>query len=314
MSTITAALQIPATAAADTPLVAPAASAAESAASDDFILALTQALSSAAPPMAAVMTQAIQIAVAADQEPLSAETLAADEAAAAQFASMLVLPWTPQVVVLPAGNGADPLGLLGGTSSSLVMSAKLQAIDADAQAAPGAALLELPSGMERTSNLDAGAMFGLVERQSGPPTAATDAAAARPMQSPVGSPAWSEEFGTRLTLMAERGQHSASLRLSPEHLGPLEIRIAIRDDQASVWFGAAHADTRAAIEHALPRLREMFAAQGMTLTDAGVSHEPPRERLPTSRHSGTSGEAATEMPITISTHTLQRIGLIDAYA
>jgi flagellar hook-length control protein FliK len=145
-------------------------------------------------------------------------------------------------------------------------------------------------------------------------TLTSDAGAvSRPLQHNVGARAWTEELGTRVTLMAERGQHSASLRLSPEHLGPLEIRIAIRDDQASVWFGAAHADTRAAIEHALPRLREMFAAQGMSLTDAGVSREPPREQLPTpARQGGGFAEPGNETAVTIT--TVQRIGLIDAYA
>ena len=62
-------------------------------------------------------------------------------------------------------------------------------------------------------------------------------------------------------------KRTTSLRLWPEHLGPLEVRITMNDDQASVWFGAAHADTRAAIENALPRLRELFASQGLSLTD-----------------------------------------------
>ena len=78
--------------------------------------------------------------------------------------------------------------------------------------------------------------------------------------------------------MVEQGKHTASLRLSPEHLGPLEIQISMNDDQASVYFGAANADTRAALENALPKLREMFASQGLSLTDAGVHREPPRQQ------------------------------------
>ena len=103
-----------------------------------------------------------------------------------------------------------------------------------------------------------------------------DQVISRSVHAPVGSAAWADEIGSRLTLMAEHGRHTASIRLSPEHLGPLEVRITMQDDQASVWFGAAHADTRAAIETALPRLRELFASQGLSLTDAGVSHEAPR--------------------------------------
>ncbi|MGH8177617.1 MAG: flagellar hook-length control protein FliK [Steroidobacter sp.] len=135
----------------------------------------------------------------------------------------------------------------------------------------------------------------------------------RPVHTPVGSGAWADEIGSRLTMMAEQGRHTASLRLSPEHLGPLEIRIAIRDDQASVWFGAAHADTRAAIEHALPRLRELFESQGMSLADAGVFREPPREQAGDTNHSDGLHDSQSDDASSSSNVNL-KLGLIDAYA
>jgi flagellar hook-length control protein FliK len=139
-----------------------------------------------------------------------------------------------------------------------------------------------------------------------------DGAITRPVHVPVGTPRWAEEIGSRLTLMTQKGEHTASLRLSPEHLGPLEIRIAMRDDQASVWFGAAHADTRAAIEHALPRLRELFAATGMSLADAGVFREPPKQQMPTfGNHQNTSTDNTSEPAASAVT---VKVGLLDAYA
>jgi flagellar hook-length control protein FliK len=138
-------------------------------------------------------------------------------------------------------------------------------------------------------------------------------ASTRPLHTPVGSSAWADEVGTRVVMMTESGNHTASLKLSPEHLGPLEINITVRDEKASVWFGAAHADTRAAIETALPRLREMFEAQGLTLADAGVFREPPREQ-PVVKNTTTSaeqGDTADEVA-TVSART--HLGLVDAYA
>jgi flagellar hook-length control protein FliK len=136
----------------------------------------------------------------------------------------------------------------------------------------------------------------------------------RPIHVPVGNAQWADELGARLTTMTEQGRHAASLRLSPEHLGPLEIRISIRDDQASVWFGAAHADTRAAIEHALPRLRDMFEAQGMSLADAGVFHEAPREQphCQANKASADSHTSSADEPTSIPVRV--NIGLVDAYA
>ncbi len=138
-------------------------------------------------------------------------------------------------------------------------------------------------------------------------------AMSRPVHAPVGSAAWADEVGTRVVMMTESGNHTASLKLSPEHLGPLEINITVRDDKASVWFGAAHADTRAAIETALPRLREMFEAQGLSLADAGVFREPPREQ-PVVKNNTMSGEQGDAMDEVTTVSTRARLGLVDAYA
>lgn len=99
------------------------------------------------------------------------------------------------------------------------------------------------------------------------------------LRSAVGSPRWAEELGSRLVLMTTRGSQEGSLTLSPEHLGPLEVRISMSQNTAQVWFGAQHADTRAALAEALPRLREMFAEAGLSLGHAGVSQEAPRRQL-----------------------------------
>ena len=137
-------------------------------------------------------------------------------------------------------------------------------------------------------------------------------AVSRPVHAPVGTPAWADDIGSRVIMMTESGHHTASLKLSPEHLGPLEINITVRDDKASVWFGAAHADTRAAIETALPRLREMFEAQGLSLADAGVFREPPREQQVV-KNTTTAGQGeATEEVTAVSTRA--KLGLVDAYA
>lgn len=137
----------------------------------------------------------------------------------------------------------------------------------------------------------------------------------RPVQVPVGHARWAEEIGSRMTMMVEQGKHTASLRLSPEHLGPLEVRITMNGDQASVQFGAQHADTRSAIQDALPRLREMFASQGLSLADANVSREPPRQQSgqPQQASASSAGFASEEGPTAVSAAQV-RLGLLDAYA
>ncbi|MGH8136705.1 MAG: flagellar hook-length control protein FliK [Steroidobacteraceae bacterium] len=136
------------------------------------------------------------------------------------------------------------------------------------------------------------------------------------LRAPVGTAAWNDELGGQMTWMAHQGLESASLRLSPEHLGPLEIHISVRDGDASVWFGATQPDTRAALEQALPRLREMFATQGLTLADSGVSREPPRNHSrPSPAAHGIAPVAAlggADLPATSA--ALLSLGLLDTYA
>ena len=144
--------------------------------------------------------------------------------------------------------------------------------------------------------------------------AAPAAAAPPPVQIPVGASGWTEEVGTHVIWMAHQGVSSASLRLQPEHLGPLEVRISLHDSTASVWFGANEPETRTALQAALPQLKEMFAAQGMTLTDAGVSREPPRDtQLPRAAPHGSAAPAAAVLDSPAALPGA-RLGLVDTYA
>lgn len=134
------------------------------------------------------------------------------------------------------------------------------------------------------------------------------------LRSPVGTPAWKDELGAQLTWMAINGREAASLRMSPEHLGPLEIRISMNDGQASVYFGASNPDTRSALEQSLPRLRELFASNGLVLADAGVSRDAPRNAFkPSPQPVGLRGVSDASSDSTVKSITLARVGLIDTY-
>lgn len=151
-------------------------------------------------------------------------------------------------------------------------------------------------------------------RESAPPAPAHAA-----VRSHVGSRGWGDELGSRLVMMSLRGQHEGSLSLSPEHLGPLEVRISVSQDRTDVWFGAQHADTRAALADALPRLRELFAASGLSLGQAGVSHDMPRQAARSANPSsaGRSAEVAegplASTPVAPATSG-RGLALLDAWA
>lgn len=140
------------------------------------------------------------------------------------------------------------------------------------------------------------------------------------LKSPVGSSAWQDEVGTHLTWMTQKGLETGSLRVSPEHLGPVEVNISVQNGAASVWFAANHPDTRAALEQALPRLREMFANQGMNLADSGVSRQSlsqqgSRNQSRSGASQGVTGVSAVGGPEgSSSTSARINLGLVDLYA
>ncbi len=135
------------------------------------------------------------------------------------------------------------------------------------------------------------------------------------LKTQVASSAWADELGGKVTWMAHQGIESASLTLSPEHLGPVEVHISVQDGGTSVWFGAAQADTRTALENALPRLREMFATQGMTLADAGVSREAPKQQARQTAAAAITGiSGVSNNDTSVASLMRIRLGLLDTYA
>jgi flagellar hook-length control protein FliK len=147
---------------------------------------------------------------------------------------------------------------------------------------------------------------------------AVDSATRHQLRSAVGSHQWATELGNKLTMMATKDTQSATLHMSPADLGPVQVRIDMNQNQASVWFTAEHADTRSALEQSLPRLREMFASQGMSLTDAGVFNGQPRQQANySSPEQGSSSAlrfAGDEASETISSARGISLSLLDAYA
>ncbi len=137
---------------------------------------------------------------------------------------------------------------------------------------------------------------------------------------PVGSEAWQDQLGAQLTVMANGdGVTEAVMKLAPEELGELEIRVVVRDGEAALHFGATNADTRQAIENAQPRLRELFASQDMAISNFSVfsslsgnpqSSSRPGDAPPRPSRAGTTARAGTQMPVTARVGH----GIVDLYA
>lgn len=95
------------------------------------------------------------------------------------------------------------------------------------------------------------------------------------MQSmPERSPQWASQLNSNIKLMINSQLQEAKIAVDPPELGPINVRISLQQNEVQVHFSAQHAQTRDALEYALPRLRDMLDASGFSLADAGFSgHE-----------------------------------------
>lgn len=278
--------------------------------------------------------------------------IAMEHAATGSVDDLLALctfrPAEPRFIAGALPGSVTASGLPGdGPCRSLVASASIEAGDPGARRSLLDAELQTPLGLggstalaqfpdvatplEGSPRLGAVEPFTQISTGVGPANGMADARpAGRPvslpapppsplspeLRSPLGSGAWTDELGAQLTWMVDRGDHVASLRLSPENLGPLEVRIAVREGETSVWFGAASAETRAALEQSLPRLKELLAGSGLSLADAGVfSHTPrdPQRGFTAAALARASRESGVE-PADGIVMQVSRRGLVDLYA
>jgi flagellar hook-length control protein FliK len=308
-----------------------AASQPQNGAESNFLQALAQSQAAAANDASASATPPASADVADAKAKAAGETDSAAVAAALSLASQSLAaamagqrPATPPPTA-PAtsrqDDSASAVSLARGTSIPDLLSMITKDVADGAKSPPDAAILTAASPAPaqdsnstsataiQAAQMSVGSHFGIQHTAANPDVTTGD------LRAPVGTAAFNDELGGRLTWMAHQGVESGSLQLSPEHLGPLEVRIQVQDGAASVWFGANHADTRAALEQALPHLRQMFASQGLTLSDAGVSREPPRGQAQKpavaaiSSINGVSDEQSSLVSVSGG-----RAGLLDTYA
>lgn len=117
------------------------------------------------------------------------------------------------------------------------------------------------AGLEGVKGLDAA-------RQAEAPTTRTT------VNVPVGKEGWGDAVADRVTWVMQSRQPVAELQLNPPDLGPVEVRVSMNGDQASVSFFSAHAPVREALQQAVPRLNEAFASAGVSLGDVFVGADP----------------------------------------
>ncbi|MCP1583933.1 flagellar hook-length control protein FliK [Pseudoxanthomonas mexicana] len=123
-----------------------------------------------------------------------------------------------------------------------------------------------------------------------------------------------EDIGDAVRWMADQKIGHAHIKVTPNDLGTVEIRLRLDGDRVHADFSSAQAEVRQALENGLPRLRDMLGQHGFQLAhaDVGQQHTPPSQgAAPPHGESPADTEALTETPRTVR---MTARGLVDAYA
>jgi flagellar hook-length control protein FliK len=269
----------------------------------------------------------------------------ASTSAAAAAAAALILTGTSAAAAAPsitapsataagasivAGAGIDSAGSPAPTVASAgsatqrdaAVLATLNSLSAGADADASGIAAAASAGTDGTQNdssatagssvagVAAGNMSELIHKMT-PPAFANGVE--RTIELPVSDRNWSNEVAGQVQWMVKGDIQSATLKLSPEHLGPVEVHIDVQSSQVNVTFSAAHADTRAALTQSVPALRDLMASGGLTLGQASVNQE---QRSSQQYPQGVSRTAVSvsQSVDPVAHSPMRMLGLLDEYA
>jgi len=220
------------------------------------------------------------------------------------------------------------------TPSALDASAFEQTDDVAAGRAPPAVVAAVAASMEETLTTERGSSAA-ESRVSTPGSTAllhasvahapsrqadlapsTQAYHGKPTLLPLAEPdLFTERLNQHVAIMLSEHSQFARIAVNPPELGPVEVRINVVGDEASIQIAAAHAATRDALQDALPRLRAALGDSGLALGDANVfAQMPHRESPPEHGGSRTAFEHDDDAEVARASTVRQvKLGLVDAF-
>lgn len=281
--------------------------------------AATAPTATRAQPAAAATAGAQAAALPASISP-SSNAPASQAGAAAAPAVQPAFAVAPAGDKAAAGNGSDALAALlpalqdkaAGVPAATATTHAGAGVASAATAHPGSTT-DAPT----TPGFDA---LLQVPSATSPPVASNS----RPIASapaPLAQPAdprngYGDEFGGNVAWMAEQRIGHAQLHVSPDHLGPIEVRLQLDGSQVQASFLSAQPDVRHALEASLPRLRELLGQHGLQLAQADVGQRQQDGRSLPMQQREVDGRDPTNdgLAPTLPARTRVVRGLLDEYA
>ncbi|MDX9741499.1 MAG: flagellar hook-length control protein FliK [Gammaproteobacteria bacterium] len=272
---------------------------------------------SEAPPASAAVQRLAALLAGMEDAQAAGEDAAADDAWLRE-----AMPRIDTALQAVRGGG-ETMALRAGQEASASPSAGLEALAARLLAAGDDAGKRQAALQEFRQQLAVGNEVAPAAPTAPNPSAMPAAGAERappslPLSLPLQHERWGEEVGERVRWMIGQQMQTAELKITPAHLGTIEVRISMRKDQMQISFASPHAAVREVLEDAAPRLREMMSAAGYAGVDVDVSHhQPSRHNEGGSRQwagAAAWGDDESEVQQSTGTITPRASGALDCYA
>lgn len=220
-------------------------------------------------PQTLVDTRIAQEDPALQEEPLNADPLMAAIPPAQMFTGQLPGTGTTAGVLFAALLNADgePAGgnLLGGLQGGAAQlsgeaAGKFAGLLMTAAASP-----EMPQPLGQPGSLRGAEAQALMRGY------------ATSVDTPVGQSEWGEKIMGKLAWLTASQMAVAEIHITPPELGPLDVRVQVQNDQATVTVHATTPAVREQLELHGHRLREMLSEQGFSLEGFDVTDSAGRE-------------------------------------
>ena len=91
------------------------------------------------------------------------------------------------------------------------------------------------------------------------------------LSTPVNVEQWQKSLTQHIMMFNNQGTQSAEIKLHPQELGSLHIKLAITDDNINLHMMTEHNMVKGVLESALPFLRTSLQEQGFTLQQTDIS-------------------------------------------
>lgn len=178
-----------------------------------------------------------------------------------------------------------------------------------------------PASNDHGNTLDAlNALVGSPLPQAQPAASITPAAHALTLQASAGTPAFAQELGQQVAWLGGQDVKEARIRLHPEDLGQLDVKVSVKQDHVDVSFIAQHPQAVHAVQQTLGQLDTLLAHHGLSLGHAEVGQGGRgNESGQGAASSGAAGQADDGSQesggiASVAAPVIKAIGLLDTFA